>query len=526
MTQFTDLGLIEPLLRALAHEGYERPTPIQAQAIPHALAGHDIVGAAQTGTGKTAAFALPLIQKLIDRPVAPRAKTVRALILAPTRELASQIEDAIRAYARHVKVTSATAFGGVSIGSQRRAILPGLDILVATPGRLLDLVGSRDLDLSRVEFLVLDEADRMLDLGFIHDLKRIAGLLPTGRQSLFFSATMPPPIRELAARFLKKTPVEVAVTRVASAAETVDQSVVMVRADRKPALLAKVIGETGNGRVLVFTRTKHGADRVVKQLAGAAIESAAIHGNKSQNQRERALDGFRDGSIRVLIATDIAARGIDVEGVELVVNYDLPNIPETYVHRIGRTGRAGAEGRAVAFCVADEASYLRDIEKLMRRRIFELPEPEGLQIAAPLSRVAAEAPRADGRGRDGRGRDGRGSDQRGKDARSHDTRGKESRGADTRPARVETRPAKTPARRPEQPRDEVKADRVRSEPRHYGDHVERPVAAHPQATRRRADQPVGFGDLVKRITEGANDHEAGRDSGRGERVRQGRHPSL
>ncbi|MDR3495952.1 MAG: DEAD/DEAH box helicase [Ancalomicrobiaceae bacterium] len=542
MTQFTDLGLIEPLLRALSHEGYERPTPIQAEAIPHALAGHDLVGAAQTGTGKTAAFALPLIQKLIERPVAPRARTIRALILAPTRELASQIEDAIRAYARHVKVTSATAFGGVSIGAQRRAILNGLDILVATPGRLLDLVGSRDLDLSRVEFLVLDEADRMLDLGFIHDLRRIANLLPAGRQSLFFSATMPPPIRELAARFLKKTPVEVAVTRVASAAETVDQSVVMVRADRKPALLAKVIGETGNGRVLVFTRTKHGADRVVKQLAGAGIDSAAIHGNKSQNQRERALDGFRDGSIRVLIATDIAARGIDVEGVELVVNYDLPNIAETYVHRIGRTGRAGAEGRAVAFCIGEEVSYLRDIERLMRRRIFELPEPEGLQVAAALSRVAVETPRADGRGRDGRGRDGRGSDPRGKDVRSHEGRGagRPARGdagpadggrsrdvtrpaaSDTRPARAEPRPAQKSGRRPDDNRDETKTERARSEHRHHAERTERPLGQHPPATRRRADQPVGFGELVERISEGMN----GRDQGRGEQARQGRRPGL
>ncbi len=352
MTHFSDLGLASPILKALAEEGYDRPTPIQAQAIPHILAGRDIVGAAQTGTGKTAAFSLPLLHKLSADASHPAPKSVRALILAPTRELASQIEDSIQAYGRHLKITSATAFGGVPIGRQRRALLNGLHILVATPGRLLDLVDQRDIDLTKVEFLVLDEADRMLDLGFIHALKRIASLLPKARQSLFFSATMPPPIRELAGRFLKADPAEVAVAPVASAAETVDQKVIMVRNDRKPALLAQILGEPGLDRVIVFTRTKHGADRVVRQLGSCGIAAAAIHGNKSQNQREKALEEFRTGTTPVLIATDIAARGIDVDGVNLVVNYELPNVPETYVHRIGRTGRAGATGRAVAFCAA------------------------------------------------------------------------------------------------------------------------------------------------------------------------------
>ena len=282
LTQFTDLGLISPLLKALAEEGYDRPTPIQAQAIPFILEGRDIVGAAQTGTGKTAAFSLPLLHKLTEKALKPGPRAIRALILAPTRELASQIEESIRTYGRHLKITSTTAFGGVPIGRQRRAVLNGLDILVATPGRLLDLVDSRDIDMSKVEFLVLDEADRMLDLGFIHALKRISGLLPKDRQSLFFSATMPPPIRELAGRFLKKDPAEVAVAPVASAAETVDQKVIMVRGDRKPALLAQILAEPGLDRVIVFTRTKHGADRVVRQMAGAGIASAAIHGNTSR----------------------------------------------------------------------------------------------------------------------------------------------------------------------------------------------------------------------------------------------------
>ncbi|MEJ1159556.1 DEAD/DEAH box helicase [Prosthecomicrobium sp. N25] len=391
MTTFKDLGLAETLLRALADEGYSTPTPIQVQAIPPVLRGHDVVGAAQTGTGKTAAFGLPLLQRLAAEPRKPAPRSVRVLILAPTRELASQIEESLVAYGRYCKPTTATAFGGVPIGRQRRALQNGLDILVATPGRLLDLVDQGDLKLGTVEVLVLDEADRMLDLGFIHALKRIASLLPRERQSLFFSATMPPPIRELAARFLRPSPVEVAVAPVATAAETVDQRVIMTRADRKPALLAHVLGEIGRDLAIVFTRTKHGADKVVRLLDRAGIPANAIHGNKSQPQRERALEAFKSGATPILIATDIAARGIDVDGVGLVVNYDLPNIPESYVHRIGRTGRAGASGRAVAFCTSEETAFLADIEKLMRRKVPRMDEPDGIVYAAPAIHAAAGA---------------------------------------------------------------------------------------------------------------------------------------
>jgi len=507
LTQFTDLGLISPLLKSLAEEGYDRPTPIQAQAIPFILQGRDIVGAAQTGTGKTAAFALPLLQKLTETIIKQSPRAIRALILAPTRELASQIEEATRAYGRHLKISTATAFGGVPIGRQRRAIMNGLDILVATPGRLLDLVDSRDLDLSKVEFLVLDEADRMLDLGFIHALKRISGLLPKDRQSLFFSATMPPPIRELAGRFLKKDPAEVAVAPVASAAETVDQKVVMVRGDRKPALLAQVLAEPGLDRVIVFTRTKHGADRVVRQMAGVGIRSAAIHGNKSQNQREKALEEFRDGTTPVLIATDIAARGIDVDGVNLVVNYELPNIPETYVHRIGRTGRAGASGRAVAFCAPDEAAFLRDIERLMRKKIFQEQEPVGLTV---LSAGRAAPEYQDPRRPDNRGGHREGGHREG--GNRGGGRPQQTAGA-RRPERSDDRPVRTEDR----PRGELGAARP-SRP-----YVDRGTERHqPKDTRRQSDSPVSFGKLVEMI--GHDAKATGRDDMRAEAPRPARRP--
>lgn len=394
MTTFSDLGLAEALLKALASEGYDRPTPIQAQAIPQVLAGRDLVGAAQTGTGKTAAFALPLLQRLSAEGRKAQPRTVRSLILAPTRELAAQIEELIRTYGRFLRLSSAVIFGGVGFGHQRKAIGAGLDILVATPGRMLDLVDEGTLRLDRVEVLVLDEADRMLDLGFIHSLKRIATLVPKQRQTLFFSATMPKPIRELAGKFLND-PVEVAVAPVASTADTVEQRVIMTRGDRKPALLAHVLNEPGIDRAIVFTRTKHGADKVVRFLVKAGIPTDAIHGNKSQAQRERALDGFKSGRTPILVATDIAARGIDVDNVSLVVNYDLPNIAESYVHRIGRTGRAGATGRAIAFCIADERSYLTDIERLIRRRIERLDEPEAVTTMSP-EKLAAAGPASGG----------------------------------------------------------------------------------------------------------------------------------
>lgn len=365
MTQFTDLGLAEQLLKALSAEGYTTPTPIQAQAIPPILAGRDLLGAAQTGTGKTAAFALPLLHRLLNQPRRMQPRSVRALILSPTRELAAQIETSIRAYANFTTVKSTVVFGGVPVGKQIRALGQHVDILVATPGRLLDLVDQRAVSLREIEYLVLDEADQMLDLGFVHALRRIATLIPAKRQTLLFSATMPKPIREIASAYLTD-PVEVAVTPVATTAEKVDQRVIFTNPGDKPALLARTLSVPEMERAIVFTRTKHGADKVVRQLEIAGIKSAAIHGNKSQGQRERALGAFRDGDLRILVATDIAARGIDVDGISHVVNFDLPNVSETYVHRIGRTARAGASGVAIAFCTPEERGDLAAIEKLTR----------------------------------------------------------------------------------------------------------------------------------------------------------------
>jgi len=372
LTDFSALGLSLPLLAALTAAGYSKPTPIQSQAIPPVLAGRDLCGIAQTGTGKTAAFALPILQRLTAAPQRPASQACRVLVLSPTRELASQIADNFRAYGGGLPLSTAVVVGGVSIGGQRRQLARGVDVLVATPGRLLDLVDSRSLTLSSVQILVLDEADRMLDLGFIHALKRIVKLLPRQRQTLLFSATMPRSIEVLAQDYLDD-PVKVVVAPSATTAERIDQGVVFVPSERKRDLLATMLCDPIFARVLVFTRTKHGADRVVRHLAATGIEAAAIHGNKSQPQRERALAGFRDGQSRVLVATDIAARGIDVDGVSHVINFELPNVPENYVHRIGRTARAGAAGIAIAFCSDEERPYLRDIEKLTRGSLRPIP---------------------------------------------------------------------------------------------------------------------------------------------------------
>jgi ATP-dependent RNA helicase RhlE len=374
LTLFTDFGLAQPILKALTAEGYEKPTPIQAQTIPYAMEGRDVCGIAQTGTGKTAAFALPILHRLNANPKPRRAKSPRVLVLSPTRELASQIADSFRAYGRNLRLTTEVVFGGVTISRQEKALANGVDVLVATPGRLIDLIDRRALSLREIEILVLDEADQMLDLGFIHALKRIVTLLPKDRQSLFFSATMPKTISTLADSFLRN-PANVAVTPVATTAERVEQSVIFVPSEYKRDLLTSLLDDPSFERVLVFTRTKHGADRVTRHLVGAGIDAAAIHGNKSQPQRERALAGFRSGKGRVLVATDIAARGIDVEGVSHVINFELPNVPEDYVHRIGRTARAGAAGTAVAFCSDEERPHLRNIEKLTRLTVPVIPMP-------------------------------------------------------------------------------------------------------------------------------------------------------
>ena len=366
MTSFKDFGLADPISRALLEENYHTPTPIQAQTIPLALSGRDVVGIAQTGTGKTAAFALPILNRLLENRIRPQPKTCRVLVLSPTRELSGQILDSFNAYGRHIRLTSALAIGGVPMGRQVRSLMGGVDVLVATPGRLLDLVQGNALKLNQVEFLVLDEADRMLDMGFINDIRKIVAKLPIKRQTLFFSATMPKDIAELADSMLRD-PARVAVTPVSSTAERIRQRIIQVDFSAKPAVLARLLKEEPIDRALVFTRTKHGADKVVKTLAKAGITSNAIHGNKSQNHRERTLAQFRSGEIRTLVATDIAARGIDVDGISHVINFDLPNVPETYVHRIGRTARAGADGTAISLVAGgEELSYLRDIERLIR----------------------------------------------------------------------------------------------------------------------------------------------------------------
>ncbi|MGZ8310798.1 MAG: DEAD/DEAH box helicase [Allosphingosinicella sp.] len=383
---FQNLGLSTPVLQALAQKNYSQATPIQTKAIPILLQGRDLLGIAQTGTGKTAAFMLPSIDRLAAAKRVPRPTSCRMLILAPTRELASQIAESAEAYGRGSRLSVTTAFGGVPIGKQRRALERGVDILVATPGRLIDLIEQRMLTLREVEILVLDEADQMLDLGFIHALKQIVRLVPEKRQTLFFSATMPKTISELASKFLTN-PAEVRVAPASTTVERVDQFVSFINQSEKQALLTMMLGvgfsEKGSmERVLVFTRTKHGADRVVKLLAGNAVAANAIHGNKSQPQRERALAQFKSGEVRIMVATDIAARGIDVSGVSHVINFELPNVAEQYVHRIGRTARAGAAGVAIAFCAEDERPYLRDIEKLTRQKIDIAPLPANFTAEA------------------------------------------------------------------------------------------------------------------------------------------------
>src|SRR5438105_10559001 len=368
LTSFQDFGLADPIARALKQENYLTPTPIQAQTIPLAMTGRDVVGIAQTGTGKTAAFALPILHRILENRIRPQPKPCRVLVLSPTRELSGQILDSFNAYGRHVRLTSALAIGGVPMGRQVRSLFGGVDVLVATPGRLLDLVQSNALKLNQVEFLVLDEADRMLDMGFINDIRKIVSKLPIKRQTLFFSATMPKDIADLAEAMLRD-PARVAVTPAATTVERITQRIIQVDFAAKQGVLASLLKNEPVDRVLVFTRTKHGADKVVKGLAKASIAAEAIHGNKSQNQRERVLAAFRSGEIRTLVATDIAARGIDVDGISHVVNFDLPNVPETYVHRIGRTARAGADGIAISFVDAEEVAYLRDIERLIRQTL-------------------------------------------------------------------------------------------------------------------------------------------------------------
>lgn len=382
---FKDLQLIEPILRSLNTEGYTIPTPIQQQSIPVALVGKDLLGCAQTGTGKTAAFSIPILQQLYNEKQGGRKYSgIRALILTPTRELAIQIDESIAAYGRHLGLKHLVIFGGVSQHPQTAALRSGTDILIATPGRLLDLMQQGYISLSSIGIFVLDEADRMLDMGFIHDVKKVIAKLPTKRQTLFFSATMPKEIAALADSILNE-PTRVEVTPVSSTAQTISQSLYFVQKTSKKDLLVHLLKDHSIERVLVFARTKHGSDKVVKDLHKFGVSAEAIHGNKSQNARQRALSNFKSGQTRVLVATDIAARGIDVDNLTHVINYELPNVPETYVHRIGRTGRAGASGTAFSFCDHEEREYLRDIQKLIGKTIPVVNEHPFVMPDAPLN---------------------------------------------------------------------------------------------------------------------------------------------
>jgi ATP-dependent RNA helicase RhlE len=441
---FTDLGLIAPILQSLQEEGYTTPTPIQAQAIPHLLQGRDLLGCAQTGTGKTAAFAIPILQELHHRQSKSPAKGIKCLILTPTRELAIQIGESFTAYGRHLKLKHTVIFGGVGQKPQTDALHRGVDILVATPGRLLDLMGQGFIDLRALEIFVLDEADRMLDMGFIHDVKKVIAKLPPKRQTLLFSATMPPEIAKLAHTILTN-PVKVEVAPVSSTADTIDQYIYFVDRTDKNKLLVHLMQGDAIREALIFTRTKHGANKVAKVLVQAGIGAEAIHGNKSQTARQNALKNFKDGKIRALVATDIAARGIDIDGLTHVINFDLPNIPETYVHRIGRTGRAGASGRALSFCDHEEKEYLRDITRLIRRDIPVVAEHPYLMVGGPK--------KADPEVREPRQQRGQPRNDRGRQQGHGRTAG--GRGSQGRPNR----------QGPHTPRQERSAD---------GDHQQRP----------------------------------------------------
>jgi len=398
---FKDLNIIPEILEGLSKENYTTPTPIQEQAIPAVLAGRDLLGCAQTGTGKTAAFAIPIIQLLSEKPTRPNTvRRIRSLILTPTRELAIQIADNIKVYSQFTDIRCSTIVGGVSQRVQERALHKGADIIIATPGRLIDLINQKRIDLQFVEIVVLDEADRMLDMGFIHDVKRIISKMPSKKQTLFFSATMPPEISTMVKSILVN-PVKIEITPVSSTAVRINQSVYLVENGKKQQLLNHILKDLSITSVLVFTRTKRGADRVTRDLAKANISAQAIHGNKSQNDRQKALNNFKSGVTRVLVATDIAARGIDVEELSHVINFNLPNIPETYVHRIGRTGRAGRSGKAISFCETEEVPFLRDIEKLIKKSISEVkdhpypmlrrPQPSAMKQASPAAGRSAKS---------------------------------------------------------------------------------------------------------------------------------------
>jgi ATP-dependent RNA helicase RhlE len=495
---FADLGLSPAVLAALTAEGYVNPTPIQQKAIPEVLAGRDLLGCAQTGTGKTAAFAVPMIERLVASAKQRDARRPRSLVLSPTRELSAQIAESFQNYGRGSNLKGAVIFGGVGQGPQIAALSRGLDVLVATPGRLIDLMNQGAAFLDKVEILVLDEADRMLDMGFLPDVRRILQKLPKQRQTLFFSATMPSDIERLSREILVN-PVRVDVAPVSSTAERIEQSVYLVEASEKRRVLERILRDPALERAIVFTRTKHGANRLVKELERGEIPAEAIHGNKSQGARQRALDNFKTGRLRVLIATDIAARGIDVDGISHVVNYDLPNIPESYVHRIGRTARAGAAGIAISLCSREERGYLRDIERLTRTPIRKLETPEATaeenhaRIARPLEVDPGPPPRQHGAG-GGRGYQGnrassgpsRGPAPRRFDDRAASPRAPQNNGLGPRPQSSPTPSRFDGDRGPSQERRFD--DRA---PRQFDSRGPRPSSAHvPQAPREQRPAPA------------------------------------
>jgi len=464
-TTFNDLGLIEPILKALQAEGYTHPTPIQEQAIPHLTKGRDLLGCAQTGTGKTAAFAIPILQELHAKGPQGAKRAIRTLILTPTRELAIQIGESFAAYGRNLQIRHTVIFGGVGQKPQTDALQRGVDIVVATPGRLLDLMGQGHVHLNGLEIFVLDEADRMLDMGFIHDVKKVIAKLPAKRQTLFFSATMPPEIAKLADSILTD-PIKVAVAPPSTTAETIDQHLYLVDRTDKNKLLLHLLEGDAIREALIFTRTKHGANKVAKVLTQAGFAAEAIHGNKSQSARQNALKAFKEGKLRALVATDIAARGIDIDGLTHVINFDIPNIPETYVHRIGRTGRAGASGRALSFCDHEEKEFLRDITRLIKREIPVVAEHPfvmtgGPKKAEPEVREPRQ-PRGPGRGGQQRGQGQRSAQGPRRDGRSGGSsraprEGERAqgggRGQAPRPAR-EGQPQEARGDRPQQPRED------------------------------------------------------------------------
>jgi ATP-dependent RNA helicase RhlE len=495
MISFSELALRPEIQQALARQGYETPTPIQAQAIPSALAGRDLLGIAQTGTGKTAAFTLPILQKLSEGGAFARPGQVRALILTPTRELAIQIGESIASYGHGLRMRHAVIFGGVGQGRQVDALAAGLDLLVATPGRLLDLMQQRHAKLDGISIFVLDEADRMLDMGFIHDVRKIVAKLPKQRQTLFFSATMPDEIATLSSSLLNE-PVRIEVAPASTTAERIEQRLIHVPGSAKRQLLVELLAaDETMSRVIVFTRTKHGANRVADYLERAGQPAAAIHGNKSQNARQAALNAFRVGKMRVLVATDIAARGIDIDEISHVVNFDLPNVPETYVHRIGRTARAGASGIAIAFCDnGEERGFLRGIERLTRVPL------KVMQVAIPTTSLpevpSAPRPAANGRpstGRSGyRGDSSRSGEGRNGDSRSADSRNGEGRGGDVR---GDAKPRQYAGGRPAgagAPGKAFGAPRAASKP------GQRPAGAGQASAGRKG----GFGSLVTAINTG------------------------